>query len=231
MFCENRWHGKRCHQLKKCPMASTTPSEAPEKPSRTVMGEGKDFPGDWPPKSTDPRQTCPKPGFSQIRELVSAPLPAQILFAPPVQQLLLPGWVCCRAAEGLELPHPPCSAHPGLSMQPFFTACGNPLPPAPLVLQIKPPSNFGLGILLPAPPALSCLANGGDSVGPGAARGYKALSVGTGGHAHKQAVCLLPEPYSQFTMIFFPLCAQGKGGVDAPNPTLAGWLQLSCTQN
>lgn len=88
------------------------------------------------------------------------------------------------------------SAHPSLSMQPFFAACGNPLPPAPLALQIKPQSNFGLCILLPSPPVLSCLTSYEDGAGPGAAGVYKAPSVGTRGHARRWTVRPLAEPHS-----------------------------------
>lgn len=171
-------------EIKNCPRTSTTLSETPENPSRTVVGEGKVHLETGPEVSSP--QACPKPGLSQPRKLVSL-FPAQILFAPPS------GSACSHSPARFAVGPQRGSAHPSLSMQPFFTACGNPLPPALLALQIKPRSNFGLGSLLPSPPVLSCLTSYGYGAGPGAARACEASSVGTRGRAHRRAACPLAE--------------------------------------
>lgn len=63
----------------------------------------------------------------------------------------------------------------------------------------KTPNNFGLGIFLPLPPVLSCLASSESSAGLGAARAHKAPSVGTSGATHTDgAVCLLQGPTADF---------------------------------
>lgn len=203
-------------------MASTTLNETPENPSRTVMGEGRGLSGDWPPgqQSLDKpvqSRTCPSSvSWSLPCFWHRSPLP------PSVRQRLLPlpDRVCCGATEGLGLPRPPCSAHPRLSMQPFFAACGNPLPPAPLVLQIKPRV-----ILVWAFCCLPLLRRAASQV-EGTARGqdrHEGIKprLSAARAAHRRAVCPFTEPCSQFAMIFFPLFAQGKGGCTQPHP---GWM-------
>lgn len=120
----------------KCPIASTAHNETPENLSRTVVGERNGSPRNWPrsqqsldksvqnwayPISMSCSLYWSQHGFPLL--LLSGPFPLR---------------VSSRATEELRLLHLLCSAHPGLSMQPFFTACGNPLPPAPTALQIKP---------------------------------------------------------------------------------------------
>lgn len=214
---------KEIPPIKKCPMASTTLNETPENPSRTAMGEGRGLSGDWPPgrQSLDKpvqSRTCPSSmSWSLPCFWHRSPLP------PSARQCLLPlpSWVCCRATEGLGLPRPPCSAHPRLSMQPFFAACGNPLPPAPLVLQIKPRV-----ILVWAFCCLPLLRRAASQV-EGTARGqdlHEGIKprLSAPGAAHTDGQCVRLQSPAANLPCFFPLVCPGQGRVHPTPPWLDG---------
>lgn len=114
-------------------------------------------------------------------------------------------------------------------MQPFFPACGNPLPPAPSALQIKPRSNFGLGILLPSLPRRTASQVEGTAWGWERHERIKPCLSGLGRHTQAGSVSACGA-LQQVCHDFISLVCPGRVRVDGPNLSLAGW-QLSCTQN